>query len=251
MQELNIHAALLMLFATAAVGTSIARDRAYGGPIDVRRSLLYIPSGEVVQRVALSYDALAADVYWVRAIQHYGRTKLSKDPHKRYDLLHPLLDITTTLDPQFKMAYRFGAIFLAEPFPNGPGRADLAMALLRKGVAHNPTRWEFLQDIGFVHYWWLGDYGTAARWFQRAGTVPGAPAWLAPLAAATLERGGDRQTARFLWQQLRDAADSEWLRREAERRLRQLDASDGGGAPPLIDDRSGGGGAPPVINERR
>jgi len=230
------HAAALVLFAAAAVGTSIVRDQLYGDPAEVKTRLLYIPSGEVMQRVALSYDALAADVYWVRAIQHYGGTKLSKDPHKRYDLLYPLLDITTTLDPQFKMAYRFGAIFLSEPHPNGPGRTDLAVALLRKGVAHNPARWEFLQDIGFVHYWWLSDYITAARWFQRAGAVPGAPPWLSSLAAVTLERGGDRSTARFLWQQLRDAADSDWLRREAERRLRHLDAPGGGGASPLNND---------------
>ena len=34
-----------------------------------------------------------------------------------YPLLYPLLDITTTLDPRFNIAYRFGAIFLAEPYP--------------------------------------------------------------------------------------------------------------------------------------
>lgn len=216
----------LVLFVTAAVATAIARDRAYTEPVRATAAYLYIPSGRALQRIALSYDALVADAYWIRAIQHYGRTRLSKDPNKRYDLLYPLLDITTTLDPQFNIAYRFGAIFLAEPFPNGPGRVDLALALLRKGFAGNPHRWEYLLDAGFVHYWWRNDYVAAAHWFQRASAVPGAPTWLAPLAAVTLQRGGDRRTARFLWRQLRDAADSEWLRREAERRLRQLDALD-------------------------
>ena len=223
---MNLHVILLVLFATAAVGMAIVRDRVYGDPRAAREVLLYIPSGAVMQRVALSYDALVADVYWVRAIQHYGRTRLSPDPRKQYNLLYPFLDITTTLDPRFTLAYRFGAIFLAEPFPNGPGRTDLAEALLRRGAARNPARWEFLQDIGFVHYWWRRDYATAAGWFQRASAMPGAPAWLGPLAAATLEKGGDRRTARFLWQQLRDAADSEWLRREADRRLQQLDVQE-------------------------
>ena len=36
---------------------------------------------------------------------------------KTYTLLYPLLDLTTTLDPRFTVAYRFGAIFLAEPYP--------------------------------------------------------------------------------------------------------------------------------------
>ena len=51
-----------------------------------------------------------------------------------YPLLYPLLDLTTTLDPRFNIAYRFGAIFLAEPYPGGPGRPDLAIALLEKGL---------------------------------------------------------------------------------------------------------------------
>ena len=56
-----------------------------------------------------------------------------------YALLYPLLDITTTLDPLFNIAYRFGAIFLAEAYPAGAGRPDLAIALLEKGIAR-PTR---------------------------------------------------------------------------------------------------------------
>ena len=34
--------------------------------------LLYVRSGEAAKRIALAFDALAADVYWIRAIQHYG-----------------------------------------------------------------------------------------------------------------------------------------------------------------------------------
>ena len=45
----------------------------------------------------------------------------------------PLLDLTTTLDPYFSIAYRFGAIFLSEASPGGPGRPDQAVALLAEG----------------------------------------------------------------------------------------------------------------------
>ena len=69
-----------------------------------------------------------------------------------------LLDLTTTLDPHFNIAYRFGAIFLVHEPPNGPGRADQAIALLEKGSRRNPTRWQYAHDIGFIHYWYTGDY---------------------------------------------------------------------------------------------
>jgi hypothetical protein len=83
-----------------------------------------------------------------------------------------------------------------------------------------------MQDIGFVYYWTLGDFTNAAAWFKRASEVPGAPAWLGPLAATTLAQGGDRTASRFLWRQIAATADDDWLKTEAERRLVQLDAMD-------------------------
>ena len=85
-----------------------------------------------------------------------------------YTLLYPLLDLTTTLDPHFNIAYRFGSIFLAEAYPGGAGRPDLAIALLEKGLRARPDKWEYMQDIGFVHYWWRHDYQAAAAWFDAA-----------------------------------------------------------------------------------
>jgi hypothetical protein len=201
------------------------RDRLYGEPAP-GDAVLYIRSGEAWRRMSLSFAPLVADIYWIRAVQYYGGARLSKSESKNYDLLYPLLDITTSLDPRFNIAYRFGSIFLAESYPGGAGRPDLAIALLEKGVRANPARWHYLQDIGFVHYWWLGDYRTAAMWFQKAATIPGAPWWLRSLAAVTLAQGGDRRSSRVLWQSLRESADNDWLRKNAGFRLAQLDALD-------------------------
>ncbi len=187
---------------------------------------LYLRSGTTIARIGLAYDAVLADVYWIRAVQYFGRTRLSHDPDKRYDLLYPLLDIATTLDPRFTIAYRFGAIFLAEAFPDGPGRPDQAIALLRKGLAADPAQWLYAQDAGFVYYWWLQDYRTAAAWFDRASRISGAPWWLRSLAATTLADGGDRRASRQLWEQIYRTADNEWLRNNAQLRLAQLDAMD-------------------------
>jgi tetratricopeptide (TPR) repeat protein len=213
-----------MLF-TGSVLVQAARDTRYGD-VDRAGMVLYVRSGAAAQRLSLWFDALAADVYWIRAIQYYGGTKLSSDSGKTYDLLYPLLDVATTLDPQFHIAYRFGAIFLAEGYPDGAGRPDLAVALLEKGVRAQPEKWQYLQDIGFVHYWWLRDYELAAEWFQRASEVPGAPWWLRSMAATVLAEGGDRDRSRMLWRQLHDTADNDWLRSSAVRRLAQLDALD-------------------------
>jgi tetratricopeptide (TPR) repeat protein len=211
--------------AVSVVAVEIWRDRVYGEPAP-GDSVLYIRSGEALRRLSLSFTPIVADIYWIRAVQYYGGTRLSKSTSKSYDLLYPLLDITTSLDPRFVVAYRFGSTFLAEGYPGGPGRPDLAVALLEKGFKADPGRWRYLQDIGFVYYWWLGDYRRAAEWFEKAAAVPGAPWWLRSLAAVTLTQGGDRRSSRVLWQSLRESADNDWVRNNANRRLAQLDALD-------------------------
>lgn len=218
-------AALLGGMLSAAVLCEVARDRGYGEP-QAAANVLYVRSGTALKRMALSYSAVLADVYWIRTLQYFGGTRLSIDSRKDYALLYPLLDITTTLDPHFNIAYRFGAIYLAESYPGGAGRPDLAVRLLEKGLKHRPDNWRYLQDIGFVHYWWRSDFAEAAAWFEKASKVPGAPWWMKSMAAVTLAEGGDRRSSRVLWQSLLTTADNDWLRGEAERRLAQLDAMD-------------------------
>ena len=211
-------------FATA-VTLQVVRDRAYSREEAQNRAFLYVQSPAVLRRIALSFDALAADVYWIRALQHYGGDRLSRDGRERYRLLYPLLDLTTSLDPYFTIAYRFGAIFLSEGYPGGPGRPDLAVALLKKGIAAQPDNWRYYHDIAFVHYWQLHDTTTAAQWFRLAQKQPGAPVWLEPVAASMLIEGGDRQSARFIFQQILNSPEG-WLQQMARRALLQLDALD-------------------------
>jgi hypothetical protein len=232
--------AIVLLLMGVAVQLQAARERNYPGHGDEDASL-YLTSGAVARRLAFVSPTLAADAYWIRAIQYYGGTKrrllsesdglapppiLAADPSAGYPLLYPLLDLTTALDPYFNVAYRFGAIFLAEPYPNGPGRPDLAIALLEKGLRARSDKWEYMEDIGFVHYWYRHDYRLAAAWFDRAGRVSGAPWWLQSLAAVTLAQGGDRRTSRQMWEAIRQSAEVDWLRKDAERRLVQLRALD-------------------------
>ena len=214
------------LCLAAAVTLHASADRWSPPPTVDRPGLMYVRSPAIAQRAALGYKGVAADVYWIRTLQHFGSERLSPPDHVRsYALLYPLLDLTTTLDPYFSIAYRFGAIFLGEPYPDGPGRPDLAIALLQKGLAAQPNKWQYLQDLGFVHYWHLRDYKSAADAFQRASEMPGAPNWLRPLAAVTLAEGGHRTASRAMWEQLAQA-EEEWLRTSAKLRLAQLDAMD-------------------------
>ena len=100
---------------------------------------LMLRSGPMLRFMSLEYAPLLADLYWTRAVQYYGAN--SKKAEVKLDLLWPLLDITTTLDPNLIPAYRFGSTFLAEPPPRGAGQPDRAIELLERGIKANPEFW--------------------------------------------------------------------------------------------------------------
>lgn len=218
--------ALVLLLAGLGAAAAVLRagDERYGPARDAER-LLYVRSGATARRLALSFKGLAADVYWIRTIQHFGRDLHSNRVVGRFELLNPLLNLTTSLDPYFNIAYRFGALFLAMPPPSGAGRVDQAVALLEKGLRASPNRWQYAYDIGFVYYLYAGDYQAAGAWFTRAAAMPGAPGWIRPLAASTMARGGDRAFARRLLHEL-STSEQQYLRKDAARGLAQLDALD-------------------------
>ena len=225
MRRRDLTPVLLVLLMASAIGLQAMRER--GGGLPVRGdSVLYVQSPATLQRLALSYDSIIADVYWIRAIQLYGDTRLGKSSDSSYALLYPLLELTTTLDPYFDVAYQFGALYLAERPPGGPGRPDLAIKLLERGVQAQPEDWRLYQALGFVHYWSYRDYAKAAEWFRRASRLPESPVWMEPLAAVTLAEGGNRKSSRLLWQQIQQTATDDWFLGEAQRRLQQLDAMD-------------------------
>jgi hypothetical protein len=209
----------------AAVTTQVQRDTRYATDQPAEQ-VLYVQSPEVARRLALSYDVLAADVYWIRALQQFGKTRKTTEQDRNHALLYPLLDMATGLDPYYNIAYRFGAIFLSEAKPAGPGRPDLAEKLLLKGLAAQPTKWQYMQDIGFVHFWAMHDPKGAAEWFERGSRVPGAAWFLRPLAATTLAQGGQRSASRTLFRAIAESGENDWMRKDAQRRLRQLDAMD-------------------------
>lgn len=187
---------------------------------------LYVRSPRMGKLLAMNYSAVVADSYWLRTIQHFGGDRLTMRKERPFELLKPLLDLTTSLDPHFSAAYRFGAIFLSEKPPGGPGRPDQAIQLLAKGLRTSPDRWQYAHDIGFVNLWHGSDPKVAADWFRRAEAMPGAPNWLGPLAATMMMTGGDRNVARGWLIEMRRTATEEWIRTIAERRLTQLVALD-------------------------
>ena len=174
--------------------------------------------------MSLGYNGLLADIYWTRAVQYFG-WKHKQRSHE-YPLLYPLLDITTELDPQLIVAYRFGATFLAQEPPDGAGQPERAVKLIEKGIRANPDDWHLYYDLGFVYAMNLGDYQAAADVFERGSKLPHTHPFLRILAADMAQHGGDLNTARLMWETTYNSTDDPGIRSNAMRHLQALDVDE-------------------------
>jgi tetratricopeptide (TPR) repeat protein len=211
------------LLAMVVYRTQFSIDRQIVGD-QGNKEVLYLTSGNVLQKMSLGHTGLLADIYWMRAVQYYGGKRLKNDSY--FPLLKPLLDITTTLDPQLFHAYRFGSIFLSEPAPVGANQPDAAIDLLSRGIANNPNEWQLYRDLGFVYYWYLQDYQKAAQAFLDGSKNPTAAIWMRTFAAELLSKGNNRRSARFLWQEVYETSENRQIKENAREHLFRLSAEE-------------------------
>ncbi len=215
--------AIPLLLATAAFLQS--RIDAQTRSEAAQKEELLVRSGALLKKLSLGYDPLLADIYWTRVVQYYG-SRIG-ERNASFDLLGPLLNITTALDPHLVVAYRFGAIFLSEPKPAGAGRTDLAVDLVKRGIAANPDEWRLNYDLGVLYYWRLKDYHDAAAAFLAASNRPHAPYVMLKLAAAGIaQKGGSIETSRMIFAELYESTNDPKVRKMALKELRALKAQE-------------------------
>ncbi|MFQ5658563.1 MAG: tetratricopeptide repeat protein, partial [Candidatus Methylomirabilales bacterium] len=137
---------------------------------EVGEELAYLPSVEYLKPALLGFEHLAADLFWLQTVQYFG-SHIQTD--RRYPKLYQLVDLVTSLDPQFVDAFHFGGLFLTlgRQYPE-------AIAIYEKGIAENPSRWELPYDLGRVYYLELHDYPKALYWWELANRLPDRPHYL-------------------------------------------------------------------------
>lgn len=193
-------------------------------------SQLYL-SGPAAKRLTLAFNGLAADWYWMRSLQYVGRKIVDhQDTHNNQfilsdlssldlRLLSSLLDVATTLDPQFIPVYEYGAVILPEVDP------DQAIALLNKGIVANPSSWRLHQHLGYI-YWQRGEYARASETYAAGAQLPGAPAWMTAMSARLKADAGSRPAAREMYQRLYETSDDKTVKEMVVAHLMRLDSLD-------------------------
>jgi tetratricopeptide (TPR) repeat protein len=218
---------IVLVGLACVVGMSYWID-AHRPPVDVaaEEEKLYV-SAATLKRASLGFNGLAADWYWMRSLQYVGGKIVKLPAHGQVDhlsqlnlkLLGPLLDATTTLDPQFMQPYQYAAVVLPDV------DVQEAIRIIKKGIVANPSEWRLHSHLGYIH-WQLKDFETARDAYDQGSRIPSAPAWMKAMTARMANDGGSRNTARAIYQQMYEDATDEKIKGMAAKRLEHLNALD-------------------------
>jgi tetratricopeptide (TPR) repeat protein len=185
------------------------------------RDELVLRSPKLIKQMSLEYAPLVGAMYWTRAVQYYGeKHRLRQIRPGSLELLWPLLDITTTLDPYLIVAYQFGSTFLSDAPPRGAGDPEHAVQLLRRGLQANPDYWRLYQDLGNVYYFDKKDYPKASEAFAEGAKNPKAAIWMKVMAAKIAADGESLETSYFLWRDVYQTAQEPLIKKNAELHMR-------------------------------
>jgi hypothetical protein len=185
---------------------------------------LYV-TGNAASHLSLAFKGLVADWYWMRSLQYVGDKILSVPENVQLDnlgqlnlkLLAPLLDIATTLDPQFLEPYEYAAVVLPAV------DVQQAIRITKKGIDANPSAWVLYHQLGYI-YWQQRDFPAASDAYGRGAMIPGAPQWMEAMKARMAAEGGSRTTAREIYTRMIQESADEKVKDMARLRLLQIDS---------------------------
>jgi hypothetical protein len=181
------HAVLVLCLLVFSSGLLHALDQERDAVARVEQ-LAYLPKGEYLRLGVLGYRQLVADLIWLQAVQHIGAPR---DTQQGYRWTYHAVDVLTDLDPTFVPPYQATGVFLGVL----AGHADEGVAILDKGIRHNPAIWQFPFLAGYISYYERCDPAVGGRYLRQAAQVPGAPAYLPKLAARMTVESGDPTAA--------------------------------------------------------
>ncbi|MFQ6013643.1 MAG: tetratricopeptide repeat protein, partial [Thermoplasmata archaeon] len=210
----------ITILALATVGfLSVARalDERREGLQEVGEELAYLPSAKYLKPALLGFEHLAADIFWLQTIQYFGG---HYQADRRFPKLYPLVDLVTSLDPQFVEAFRIGGLLLTLT-----RRYPEAIAIYQKGIANNPDRWEIPYDLGRLYYLDVKDYPKALQYWELANRLPNRAHYLPRMVARLHARTGHRETAIELWLEMYRSTDNAQLQEIIARELEKLGVS--------------------------
>jgi len=204
---------VLGLGAFFSVHTLEKQPHTWGGSA----GLSYLPKGEYLKVAVLGYRQIVADALWLKAVQGLSGRQQTREG---YLGAYHAADVLTDLDQHFVPAYQYTGTILGVI----AGMPKESVALLEKGIRHNPAVWQLSFFLGYDYFYELHDPVSAAKYFRQASLLPDAPYWLAGLAVRMAAEANDLGAALEFLQRLYLQAKDDQVKEGLVTRIREVTA---------------------------
>jgi hypothetical protein len=220
-------AATRWLSCALVAGATVLVHAGMNTPSAASSGRLRVPSPERARALALGFEPVIADYYWIEALQVVGDTDV---PAHENRTIAQLIDLVTGLDPWVDHPYRFAALWLT----GNDGEVRHANQLLEKGIAYHPLDWRNRFYLGYNQFFYLDAPASAADTLEGALRFPDVPDYLGAFVARLRAAGDSLDTAAlFLERLIAQTADPQakagyvaaFDEVETERRARFLDGA--------------------------
>jgi len=136
------------------------------------RELLYVPTYRGVKILSLGNEGLAADLFYLWAIQYYSMYA----PNERFLYLQTMFNLITDLDPLYFDAYSLGGLVMQMASGHNPSsHRQSVIDLYDKGVRHIADDFRLAEIAAWdLHTVWKDDEA-ATHFLEIAIARPGAP----------------------------------------------------------------------------
>ncbi|MBM3311893.1 MAG: hypothetical protein FJY80_10335 [Candidatus Aminicenantes bacterium] len=180
-------------------------------------SAVYLPTGKFLRAATFGYPSFLADILFVWAIQYYGNPSIP-DKFERFE---HIFSVIAELDPRWIDPYEVAAVIALEDARDVP----LALKMFDLGAAKNPDKWIFPYQAGHYAQRYLRDYALAKSYYQKAMSLPGAPAITKRLFANAAFQTMDLKTAWETWSEIYATSEDPQIRKIASNHLYRIKAT--------------------------
>lgn len=173
----------------------------------------------VLKVVALGFDNLLADLYYMKSIQYFGVKDSSREPMVH---MYSLINAAVSLDPKFDFAYRFGWTALMYNDSRGE-EANLEEAddLISRGAKNCSESYRANFTYAFHLFYYMEDYGLAADYLDKTTSLTGVSAYAILAGRLRAQAGSPDVSIEFLERMLSEEKDPR-VKEKLARRILEL-----------------------------
>ncbi len=195
----TICAVAVLLVGGPLIASGQRHTDAWAPRTDLGEQMLYLPTGRLLNALALGYEPLLADLLWVRATVLFGTNYGVERTDDWYAWLFHMTNLATDLDPKFRAAYKYGGSMLK----TDGVFVDQSNLLFQKGMHELEEEWYFPFAIAMNYFMYKDDRETAARYMRIAAETGSGPFYLRNLAASLISESHDLESALVFMQEER------------------------------------------------